>query len=96
MAKFSKETTERIASALGKKNINGRCPMCHDGLLKIVDGFFVPRIVHGLVEVHLTFGGEQTIYPCVGITCETCGYTALFSLAVLGLADLFQEGGKNA
>ena len=92
--KFSPEIANRVATALNEKKISTKCPLCPDGRLTLVDGFTATRTGKNIRDL-ATLTGEFTVFPCAGLVCQNCGYFVQFSLAVLGLLDLFREEGKN-
>jgi hypothetical protein len=91
--KLSAALASKIIEELERRNVSGVCPICRTGQFGVVDGFTAPLLYKNQAET--TLFAERVVLPCATCSCKRCGFVAQFSLAMLGLDEIFWEETAN-
>lgn len=69
--------------------------MCGVHTFAIADGYFSLPLTKNVNDAK-TLIGDKSLFPCVGMVCQACGFTSFHSLAKLGLMFLWTREGPPA
>ena len=91
MTNFSKDQLDKIRALLEKVGVKPECPACKKGMLVLDRGQFALQEVTQVRENPTGAPGEAAgstgrIATCVLLSCNTCGFVRMHSLAAIGLA----------
>lgn len=83
---FTPAQVQRIEGAIRQKMPGGlfMCTMCHSNKLTLANGYALISLQPNLSQYALDAPGM----PCIALVCTNCGYTHLFNVFALRLADL--------
>ncbi len=79
---FSPDDQKRIIAALNEK-AKLPCPQCGHPSFQLIDGFVNLNLSRDVAKIDL--GGR--VVPSIATACDRCGFIALYSAFVLGVAS---------
>ena len=87
--KVEKEKMDAFLSRLNNESIKRICPVCGGTQFSISDTIFELR---ELSNGNLVIGENQSLYPVVPLSCDSCGSTFFLNAIKSGLMEK-KEGG---
>jgi hypothetical protein len=77
--------TDAIMTALREREVSEPCPRCKNDSWAVVPQFLGIRLSPVVTQLSTVLEGYTT-FPSVGLVCQRCGFLALHSVQLLGLA----------
>ncbi len=89
---WNDEQKKLIIDRLGERGVTGKCPMCGQQKLVLMDGYFNGEVVSNIFPRTPFPSGNM---PTIAVICSQCGFVGQHAIGALDLFSVFNLAGKR-